>query len=110
VVRIEAASARFLSTAPISAGTQRAYASDLREFGRWYGDGEIERVDVRVLADWVAERHGVRLSADRVRRHLRRAHISWQRTSRSLRHKQDPAEVAERGAVLTDRAKKGMQA
>jgi len=62
------------------------------------------------LADWVAERHGVRLSADRVRIHLRRAKISWQRTSRTLRHKQDPIEVAEREAVLADLAKKGMPA
>jgi transposase len=60
------------------------------------------------LADGVAERHGVRLSADRLRLHLRRAKISWQRTSRTLRHKQDPAEVAARAAVLTDLAKKGM--
>ena len=59
------------------------------------------------LADWVAERHGVRLSADRLRIHLKRARISWQRTGRTLRHKQDPAEVAEREAVLTDLAKKG---
>jgi transposase len=60
------------------------------------------------LAEWVAEHHGVRLSADRLRIHLRRAKISWQRTSRTLRHKQDPAEVAERQAVLDDLAKKGM--
>src|SRR5436309_7474221 len=33
------------------------------------------------LADWVAEHHGVRLSADRLRIHLRRARISWQRRS-----------------------------
>jgi transposase len=59
------------------------------------------------LADWIAEHHGVRLSADRLRRHLHRARISWQRTSRTLRHKQDAAEVAEREAVLTDLAKKG---
>jgi transposase len=62
------------------------------------------------LADWIAEHHGVRLSADRVRLHLRRAGISWQRTSRTLRHKQNPAEVAERAAVLTDHAQKGMLA
>jgi transposase len=62
------------------------------------------------LADWIAEHHGVRLSADRVRIHLRRAQISWQRTSRSLKHKQDPAEVAERQAVLTELAKRGMPA
>ncbi len=59
------------------------------------------------LAEWVAERHGVRLSADRLRRHLHRARISWQRTSRTLRHKQDPAEVAERHAVLAALEKKG---
>ena len=59
------------------------------------------------LADWIAERHGVRLSADRLRRHLHRARISWQRTSRTLRHKQDLAEVAERQAVLDDLAKRG---
>ena len=61
------------------------------------------------LADWVAARHGVRLSADRLRIHLRRARISWQRTSRTLRHKQDPDEVAARGAVLTGLAKKGLR-
>ena len=61
-------------------------------------------------ADWIAEHHGVRLSADRLRRHLRRATISWQRTSRTLRHKQDPAEVAERQAVLTDLEKKRRRA
>ena len=60
------------------------------------------------VADWVVEHHGVRLSADRVRIHVRRAGISWQRTSRTLRHKQDPDEVAERDAVLADLAKKGM--
>jgi transposase len=59
------------------------------------------------LAEWIAAHHGVRLSADRLRRHLRRAKISWQRTSRTLRHKQDPAEVAERGAVLAAAVKRG---
>jgi transposase len=60
------------------------------------------------LADWITEHQGVRLSADRLRRHLHRAKISWQRTSRTLRHKQDPTAVAEREAVLRDLAKKGM--
>jgi transposase len=60
------------------------------------------------LADWVAEHHGVRLSADRLRVQLRRAQISWQRTSRTLKHKQDPDEVAERQAVLEECEKKGM--
>ena len=60
------------------------------------------------LADWVAAHHGVRLSADRLRVHLRRAKISWQRTSRTLKHKQDSDEVAERQAVLEECEKKGM--
>ena len=59
------------------------------------------------LTDWIAEHHDVHLSVDRVRRHLRRAGLSWQRTSRSLTHKQDPTEVAERQAVLDDLAKRG---
>jgi putative transposase len=62
------------------------------------------------LADWVAEHHGVRLSTDRLRVHLRRAKISWQRTSRTLRHNQNPDEVAERQAVLDDLEKKVMLA
>ena len=62
------------------------------------------------LVDWVADHHGVRLSTDRLRVHLRRAKISWQRTSRSLKHKQDPDEVTARQAVLDDLEKKGRRA
>jgi transposase len=36
------------------------------------------------LADWGTAHHGVRLSADRVRIHLRRARLSWPRSSRTL--------------------------
>ena len=59
------------------------------------------------LADWLAEHHGVRLSTDRLRVHLRRAKISWQRTSRTLTHKQDPDEVADKQALLDELEKKG---
>jgi transposase len=62
------------------------------------------------LADWVTEQHGVRLSTDRMRVHLRRAKISWQRTSRSLKHKQDPGEVAHKQATLNALQKKGSMA
>src|SRR4051794_38512474 len=52
----DAATERFLSAAGISDATRRAYATDLREFGRWFGaDSPLEDIDVRVLADWVAE-------------------------------------------------------
>ncbi len=83
-------------TAPMLEGVRAAVATGARSW------------TAAQLADWVAARHGVRLSADRLRIHLRRAKISWQRTSRTLRHKRDPDEVAERAAVLTDLAKKGM--
>ncbi|HVU77566.1 MAG TPA: tyrosine-type recombinase/integrase [Gaiellaceae bacterium] len=52
----DAAIERFLAAAGISDGTRRVYATDLAEFARWYGaSSPLEEVDVRVLADWVAE-------------------------------------------------------
>ena len=52
---IGAAIDRFLATAGISDATRRAYRNDLRDFAEWYGDRDVEAVDVRVLADWTAE-------------------------------------------------------
>jgi integrase/recombinase XerC len=55
-ITFENAAERFLAAAGISDGTRRAYASDLRDFARWFGpDSPVEDIDVRVLADWVAE-------------------------------------------------------
>ncbi len=62
------------------------------------------------IADWVAEHYSVRISAGRMRLHLKRAKISYQRTSRSLKHKQKPEEVAERKATLDALEKKGRPA
>jgi site-specific recombinase XerD len=53
----EAAVERFLASARLSAATRRAYAVDVKEFCAWLrlrGTG-LEVVDVRVLADYVAE-------------------------------------------------------
>lgn len=58
------------------------------------------------VADWVAQQHGVRLSARRLRDHLQRAGLSWQRTSRSIGHKQDAHEVAAKRLTL-EMLKKG---
>jgi site-specific recombinase XerD len=74
-VTVEAATERFLAGAGISDGTRRVYAADLREFGIWFGpDSPIEDVDVRVLADWVAElgrgRPGGRLAPATIGRKL----------------------------------------
>jgi transposase len=59
------------------------------------------------LADWLAEHHGVRLSTGRLRVHLKRAKLTYQRTSRSLKHKQNLDEVAQKQAVLKALEKKG---
>jgi putative transposase len=89
-------------------GKESALSTPLLESVRVEGAKGTRTWTAAQLADWVAEHQGVRLSADRLRLHLRRATMSWPRTSRTLRHKQDPTEVAEREAVLTDRAKKGL--
>jgi integrase/recombinase XerC len=53
---VEAATERFLSAGGLSGATRRAYGGDLEDFLRWFGpDSPIEDVDVRVLAEWVAE-------------------------------------------------------
>jgi transposase len=57
--------------------------------------------------EWLAARYGVRLSVDRLRIHLKRAQLTYQRTSRSLRHKQDPEQVAARRADLAALEKRG---
>jgi site-specific recombinase XerD len=55
-VTFEAACEHFLSTAGISDATRRAYRADLEDFATWFGrDSPVEDIDVRVLADWVAE-------------------------------------------------------
>jgi len=55
-VTLDAATKRFLDAAGLAGATERAYAADLREFGRWFGpDSPVEDIDVRVLVDWVAE-------------------------------------------------------
>jgi putative transposase len=73
---------------------------------------DIERGDrtwtARQLADHIADQYGVRLSPNRLRVHLWRANLSWQRTSRSLKHKQDPPAVAATRARLAELEKKGL--
>jgi transposase len=59
------------------------------------------------VADWVAEHYGVRIGPGRMRVHLARAGLSYQRTSRSLKHKQKPEEVAKRKDQLQELEKRG---
>jgi len=58
------------------------------------------------IAQRLASQHGICLSPGRVRVHLLRAGLVYKRTSRSLRHKQDAAAVADKRADL-DTLKKG---
>jgi site-specific recombinase XerD len=72
---LDQATVRFLAAAGIADSTRRAYASDLREFARWFGpDSPVEDVDVRVLADWVAHlgraRSGGKLAPATIARRL----------------------------------------
>lgn len=46
------------------------------------------------LADWLAREYGVDLSPDWLGEKLGRANLSYKRTTRSLKHKQDPELVA----------------
>ena len=59
----------------------------------------------RQLAAALADRD-IALSARQVRRYLGMLKATWRRTSNSLRHKQDPAEVARAEKVLDNLKKK----
>jgi transposase len=61
----------------------------------------------RQLGEWLAREYGVTLSEGRLRLHLKRAGLTWQRTSRNLKHKQKPEEVAQRRAALQTLEKGG---
>lgn len=69
----------------------------IRSSGRTWTGGRV--------AAWLAQEHDVPLSAARVCFHLRRAGLSYQRTSRSVRHKQDLVAVQSHPAKRTDRQK-----
>ncbi len=62
------------------------------------------------VADWRAEQFGVRLTPDYLARRLKRARIAYKRTGRSLRHKQDAAEVTKKKAERESQQKRGTQA
>jgi putative transposase len=62
------------------------------------------------LARWVDQQFGVRLRPDTLTRRLKRARIAWKRTSRSVKHKQKPEEVAEKKAEREAQDKRGTKA
>lgn len=54
------------------------------------------------VGEWLAEKHSIRLAPRTLRRWLRRARLSYQRTGRSLKHKQDAEEVKAKTAELAE--------
>lgn len=62
------------------------------------------------LANWIAQQFAVRLTPDHIGRRLKRAGIRWKRTGRSLRHKQDPEQVAARQGEMAAQEKRGRRA
>jgi transposase len=72
---------------------------------------EIEKADrtwsARQAAEWLRERHGLKLSKEQVRRRLKQEGIVGKRTSKSLKHKRKSDEVAERKADLETLEKGG---
>jgi integrase/recombinase XerD len=54
-VTLEDAVTRFLASPALADATRRAYGSDLRDFAGWYGNAPVERIDVRMLADYAAD-------------------------------------------------------
>jgi site-specific recombinase XerD len=73
-VTLDDAVTRFVASPGLADATRRAYASDLRDFAGWYGNGAVERIDVRVLADYAADlgraRPGGKLSSATAARRL----------------------------------------
>lgn len=62
------------------------------------------------LAAWVAQQWEVRLSPAQLGRRLKRAGIVYQRTSRSVKHHQDPEAVAAKQQELAAHEKRGKRA
>jgi transposase len=62
------------------------------------------------LAAWVGERFGVHRTADHLGRRLRSAGIAYKRTGRSLKHKQNPDQVAAAQAEMATQEKRGIKA
>jgi transposase len=58
-------------------------------------------------ADWIAEQFGVLRTPAHLRRLLRRSRLSYKRTHRSLKHKQDPAVVQAAKQTLAGLEKRG---
>jgi transposase len=62
------------------------------------------------LGAWIAAQLGVSVSTSHLRRFLRRWKLSYKRTTRSVKHKQKPDEVAAKQTELEELEKRGSRA
>jgi transposase len=62
------------------------------------------------LTEWIETQFGVRVSPSHLRRFRGRWQLSWKRTPRSVRHKQQPDEVAAKKKERAALEKKGSRA
>lgn len=84
----------------LTAEMLRTVRDEIAGGGRTWNAGQI--------GQWLQQRHGDGLSADRLRVHLKRAGLVYKRTSRSLMHKQSADQVVAKQAALTT-LKRGAQ-
>jgi transposase len=88
-------------------GQKSAITEDiLAEVRSWLEKGE-RTYNAKQIAEEVARLHGLERSAKQFRRLLRREKISYKRTSRNLKHKQKPEQVADKQADLETLQKGG---
>jgi transposase len=62
------------------------------------------------LADWLDQQFGVRLGPDWLAKRLKQAGIVYKRTSRSLKHKQNPEAVVAKKQEMAAQEKRGIRA
>jgi transposase len=89
-------------------GQQSALTPAMEEAIRAELRRETQTWNAPQLAAWVAQQFGVSLSPAQLGRRLKRAGIVYKRTSRSLKHKQDPAAVAAKEQEMVAQEKRGI--
>jgi transposase len=95
---------------PPRPGKPSAITEEIRaEVRTWIQKGD--RIwSARQIAEEVARVYGLRRSAKQWRRLLGKERLAYKRTSRNLKHKQDPAQVATKQAELEALQKRGTPA
>ncbi len=108
-MKLSQATARLLASPALSDATRRAYASDLRDFAEWYGDGEVARIDSRILAEYTADlgraRPGGKLAPATIARRLAGVRALLRHALGPSHVPEVPLAAARRGRRLPDAPK-----